>query len=264
MAVVDSANQAGAPLFAAALAFSTMFTIIPLLLLLSGVLGWLIADPLQRAALLAQLVSYFPPLANVLEASLDGVVRERGALSIVGLLGLLWAASSLYGALDEVMRRLFPGGGVRGEVSRRVRGVITVLIVVALFVGTVSLSSLWVFLGQLVGGLAIWSYVASMVALAGMVVAVLAVYVLVPTRPPTRRAALVPAVVAGAAIGLLTNLFGLVAPWLIGGLSGFGLVATVFGAFIWLNLSFQILLYGAAWARLRRDREDSLGALAQP
>ena len=72
---------------------------------------------------------------------------------------------------------------------------------------------------------------------------------------PSLRAALPAAIAAGVSIGLLTDLFSLIAPLLIGGMSGFGFVATVFGALVWLNLSYQILLFGAAWARVRRDRE---------
>src|SRR5688500_12716105 len=89
-AVVTAANDAGAPLFAAALAFSTMFATVPLLLLFSGVLGWLIEDPVARARLLADLVDRVPPLADVLADSLEGVVRTRGTLSLVGLIGLVW------------------------------------------------------------------------------------------------------------------------------------------------------------------------------
>ena len=57
------------------------------------------------------------------------------------------------------------------------------------------------------------------------VLVVLAIYRLVPTAPPSLRAALPPAILAGVGIGLLTNLFGLLAPLLIGGLSGFGVIA---------------------------------------
>jgi membrane protein len=255
LGVMAIANETGATLFAAALAFGTMFAFIPLVLLLSGVIGWLVDDPIQRANLLAQLVSYVPPLADFFRTSLEGAVAGRGALSIVGVIGLLWGASAFYGVLDEVMRRLFSGGGVRNEFSRRVRGVITIAILVLLILGTISLSSVWALLDQLVGGLFIWRYAAPITALLAMVLVVLAVYLVVPTAPPSLRAAFWPAVVAGVAIGLLTNLFSLVAPLLIGGLSGFGVIATIFGALVWLNLSYQILLYGAAWARLRRDLE---------
>jgi len=135
-------------------------------------------------------------------------------------------------------------------------------ILVTLIVGTISLSSLWALLDQLVGGLLIWRYLAPLLAVAVMVVVVLAVYLLVPTAPPSVRAASLPAIAAGVGIGLLTNVFSLLAPLLIGGLSGFGVIATVFGALVWLNFSYQILLFGAAWACLRRDRERQRDALS--
>lgn len=256
------ANEAGATLFAAALAFGTMFAVIPLLLLLSGVIGWLVDDQVRRQALVEQFVGMFPPLADVFAASLNSAVAQRGALSIVGVIGLLWGASAFYGGLDEVMRRLFSGGGVRNELSRRVRGVITIVVLIGVMAGTVSLSGVWVLLDQLVGGLLFWRYLAPALALAVMVLVVLSVYRLVPTAPPSLRAALPPAIVAGVGIGILTDVFSLLAPLLIGGLSGFGVIAAVFGALVWLNFSYQILLYGAAWARVRRDRQRSGGAAA--
>ena len=261
MAVMDSANAAGGPLLAAALAFSTMFAILPGLLLLSGVLGWVVDDPVLRAQLLARLVAYVPPLADAIADSLDGVVRTRGALSIVGLVGLLWGASNFYAALDEVMRRLFPGGGIRGFIERRVRGVIAVTILVVLVAGTVALGGLWSVLTSLVGPelAGVVRVAAPLILLAVMVLVVLLVYLFVPTAPPTMSAALPPAIVAGVGIGLLTSLFSFLAPALIGGLSGFGILAAVFGAFVWLNFCFQILLYGAAWARYRRDRQRLSG-----
>jgi uncharacterized BrkB/YihY/UPF0761 family membrane protein len=94
------------------------------------------------------------------------------------------------------------------------------------------------------------------------VLVALAVYKLVPTAPPSLRAALWPAIAAGIGIGLLTDLFSVLTPLLIGSLSGLGIIATVFGALVWLNFSYQILLYGAAWARVRRDREAHLGESA--
>ena len=98
-----------------------------------------------------------------------------------------------------------------------------------------------------------------LVALGVIVLVVWAMFLLVPAAPPSWRAALPPAIAAGIGIGLLTSLFSALTPWLIGGLLAFGVIATVFGALIWLSLSYQILLYGAAWARIRRDAEIRKG-----
>jgi membrane protein len=261
--VLDIAGKAGAGLFAAALAYGAMFALIPMMLLVAGVLGWVIDDPAQRQQILEQLVSYFPPLADFFSTSLNGMVNARGALSIIGLVGLLWAASAFYTSLDEVMRRIFVGGGVRGEIDRRARGILTIVGLILLAVGTVLLSGVWAFLGSFVGDLAILGYLVPILTILVFIGVVLAVYLLVPTLPPSFRAALPPAILAGVGIGLLTNLFGVLAPWLVGGLKGLGVVATAFAVLIWLNFSFQILLYGAAWARLRRDREREKASIVE-
>ena len=258
MAVMAAANAAGAPLLAAALAFITMFAIIPGVLLMGGVLGWLVDDPIDRAELLAQLVALLPPLEEALAGSLETAVESRGALSVVGLLGLLWGASNFYQALDEVMRRLFPGGPIRGFFERRLRGVLAITVLVVLVAGVVLLGGLGAIVQATFGGLQeslLLGLVGPAISIVVMVVVVLLVYRFVPTAPPTVRAALPPAIFTGAAIALLTNLFTLLAPLLVGGLAAFGVLATIFGAFVWLNFCFQILLYGAAWARYRRDRQ---------
>jgi len=266
-AVVGIANDAGAPLLAAALAFNTMFAIIPGLLLLSGVLGWAIDDPVARAELLSDLVARLPPLADAIADSLDGVVQARGGLTIVGIVGLLWGASNFYAVLDEVMRRIFAGGAPRSMVAQRVRGFITVFGLVALVLGAVLLGGLWTVVGSTVGelgGLLVLSLVGPLMFVLLSVFAALVAYRFVPVAAPSWRAALPPAIVAGIGIGLLTNLFSVLAPVLVGGLSGFGVLAAIFGAFVWLNLCFQILLWGAAWARYRRDRERLAGSFTQP
>jgi membrane protein len=253
-AVMTSAGAVGLPLMAMALAFTTMFAILPGILLLTGVLGWFVSDPVRQAELLAQLVAFVPPLAPLFEESLEGLVRARDALSIVGLLGLIWGASNFYAALDEVMRRFFPGGGERGFISRRIRGVLAVAVLVVLVVGTVALSGVWAYLQTTLEefGPAL-SIVMPLVSIVLVTLVVLVVYLFVPTAPPTWGEALPPAIVAGVGIGLLTNLFTVLAPLMVGGLAAFGVVATAFAAFVWLNFCFQLLLFGAAWARYRRD-----------
>jgi membrane protein len=258
MAILGIANEAGAPLLASALAFNAMFAILPGLLLLSGILGWAIQDIEARAKLLADLVASLPPLGPAISDSLNGVVRERGGLTLVGLVGLLWGSSNFYGVLDEVMRRIFSGGPVRGFIDQRLRGLFAVVGLVGLVIGTILMGGLWTVIvttvGDLPGAAIVLSIAGPIVFIGFSIVAVLLTYLLVPTAPPSWRQAWLPAVIAGSGIGLLTSLFSGLAPLLVGGLAGFGVLAAVFGAFVWLNLGFQMLLWGAAWARYRRDQ----------
>ena len=62
-----------------------------------------------------------------------------------------------------------------------------------------------------------------------------------------------PAVVAGVAIVVLSQLFLFVAPRLIGAALLAGSLATAFVALAWLSFTFQVLLLGAAWVRVRDD-----------
>jgi membrane protein len=259
MNVLDTAGQAGAGLFSAALAFSTLFALFPLLLLVAGILGWVIDDPVQREALLQQLISYFPPIENLLSDSLDTLVAQRSALTIVGVVGLLWGASGFYLALDEVMRRLFAGAAPRDFVQGRLRGILMVVFLIGLMVATLLITSVVSIVTSITGQDHLLRLLTPIAGLFVLILVVMAIYLLIPAAPPSWRAALPAAIVAGLGIGLLTQLFGILTPWLVGGLLAFGVIATVFAALIWLNLSYQILLYGAAWARIRRDSEIRRG-----
>jgi len=259
MRILDTAGQAGAGLFSAALAFSTLFALFPLMLLMAGILGWVIDDPVQRQALLQQLISYFPPIEQLLSDSLDTIVTQRSALTIIGVVGLIWGASGFYLALDEVMRRLFTGASPRDFIQGRLRGILMVVVLIALMVGTLVITSVVSIVTGITGQDQLLRLLTPIVALAVLIVVVLAIYLLIPAAPPSWRAALPAAILAGLGIGLLTQLFGILTPWLVGGLLAFGVIATVFAALIWLNFSYQILLYGAAWARIRRDAEIRRG-----
>ena len=252
------ADEVGAPLFAGALAFNAMFAILPGLMLLSGILGFVISDEATREQLLQDLIAKVPPLAPVFENSLAGVVQQRGSLTVIGFLGLLWGASNFYNAIDDVMRRMFTGSKPRDIVEKRLRGILTVFILIVLFAGTVLMSGTWTTfvttVDDMPGATLLLTIGGPVVFTLLCTLSVWLTFRLVPTAPPTWHEAWLPVVAAGTAIGLLTSLFTVLAPLLVGGLAAFGVLAAVFSAFVWLNLSFQLLLWGAAWTRFRRDR----------
>ena len=73
-----------------------------------------------------------------------------------------------------------------------------------------------------------------------------------------------PAVVAGVAIVALSQLFLFVAPRLIDAALLAGSLATAFIALAWLSFTFQVLLLGAAWVRVRDDRCRRGGKCVSP
>ena len=65
--------------------------------------------------------------------------------------------------------------------------------------------------------------------------------------------ALLPAVVVGLAIVVLSQVFTLLVPRLVGVAALAGSLASAFIALAWLSFTFQALLYGAAWVRVRDE-----------
>jgi uncharacterized BrkB/YihY/UPF0761 family membrane protein len=63
--------------------------------------------------------------------------------------------------------------------------------------------------------------------------------------------ALPPAIVVGIALALFTQLFTYIAPRLIGAAALYGTFVAIFALLVWLGFSFQALLLGASWVRVR-------------
>jgi uncharacterized BrkB/YihY/UPF0761 family membrane protein len=90
--------------------------------------------------------------------------------------------------------------------------------------------------------------------------ATLVVYRTLPPQAPGWRSALIPALVVGVAIVVLTQIFTFLVPRLVGFAALAGSLASAFVALAWLSFSFQALLYGAAWVRVREEGRDTAGS----
>jgi membrane protein len=253
MSVMDAYNAAGGGLLASGLAFSALFAVVPGLLLLVSVLVILVDDETTRQTIIDWVIDQVPPLEEVANSVIESVANSARVGSIIGFIGFVWGASGFYLAIDGAINRFFPAQRGRDPVMGRIRGVIAttlvVLAVLAAFAVSGAISFVNAFLGIKADGLL--PILSPLVAVGAAWLVCLACYLLLPVRPPHWRAALVPAIVAGTAIGLLTSLFGLLAPALVGGFTGLGVIASVFIALVWLNWLFQAVLLGAAYARQR-------------
>lgn len=257
IAVMDGYGAAGGGLLSGGLAFSALFAIIPGLLAVVAFVGLVIDDPVKRADTVQFIIQQVPPLEPVAQTIVDTLANGSRIGSIVGIIGVIWGASGFYGALDGALRLLFPGSTTRGVIQQRVRGVVGVLSLVGLvFVA--------VLVNTIIGSIAVIAFVPGLDAVrlaspllvcVASIAACVIVYVVVPAGGPSLRSARLPALAAGTLIGLLTALFGVVAPYLVRGFAALGVIASVFVALVWLNFVFQLVLYGAAWACIRRDRE---------
>jgi uncharacterized BrkB/YihY/UPF0761 family membrane protein len=97
-----------------------------------------------------------------------------------------------------------------------------------------------------------------LIGLASLVV--LLIYRAVPPRTPSWRAAGIPAATVGAVVVVLSRAFVFLVPRLVGVEALAGSLASAFVTLAWLSLTFQALLLGAAWVRVRDEGDGGPGS----
>lgn len=115
--VVQVLRQAGeswlddyAPSMGAAIAFYTLFSLTPLLLIVISLAGLVVGVPVAREAVLAQFGGVAgSDIARLLDAMLSSLDRPAAGLAgvVVGVLSLLIGATSVFGELQNAMDRIW-------------------------------------------------------------------------------------------------------------------------------------------------------------
>ena len=262
-----------------ALAYFAFFTMVPALLLFVSLLGILVEDRDLRDQLVSSLVDRLDPIRDVATVVIDGLAGSGRTGTVIGVLGLLWGASGFYGALENSMARMFPGPGRRDIVQTRIRGLLTVALILGSMLAAVLLIFSLPILQQWLD--------ARCLDLDGLDLPIVAEACKVDLGPisalgghrrhhgrrhaggthrlhghPAGRRVTAPGAAASPAGGhrhrpvhVPVRLAG-APPWSASGWHS-GIVGSVFISLIWFDLVFQALVYGAAFARLRRDDERS-------
>ncbi|MGP1674368.1 MAG: YihY/virulence factor BrkB family protein [Candidatus Limnocylindrales bacterium] len=271
-AVLDTYGRAPGGLLANGLAFATLFTVVPLALVTLGVAGWLVDDAAVQAQLAVALGTIFPPLASMVDDALAALSDGAALTSALGVIGLIWTVSQLYVTLDVAFARIFTDPPERDLFRRTARGFVWVagligVIVVLIVAGSLAAAAEMLLPASSTALSAFGRVVSSLPVTVGIgILAIVAIYRVVPPRSPSWSAIAVPAVAAGIGIALLSQLFLFVAPRIVGVAAFAGSLATAFIALAWLSFTFKALLLGAAWVRVRDDRSTRRAgsALAAP
>jgi len=258
-AVLDVYGRAPGGLLANGLAFAALFAAFPVALVTLGVAGWLVNDPEVQARLARAIGALLPPLRDLVDQALGALSKGAILTSIAGVVGLLWTVSQLYVTLDVAFARIFTDRPERDVFRRTARGFVWVAalvgMVVVLFVaGSLAAAAEALLPDSAEAAVTINRVLSSLPVVAVIGVSAIAVlYRVLPPDAPSWRAIGAPAVVAGIAIVALSQLFLFVAPRLLSSALLTGTLATAFVSLAWLSFTFQALLLGAAWVRVRDD-----------
>ncbi len=259
VAVLTTYDRAGGGLIASGLAYAALIALLPGMLLVLSIFALVISDEATRERIVSLIAEAIPPLEDVVRTAFEQVSTGAVPTGIIAFVGLLWGASRFYAALDYSFTRVFHTSRARNEIQRTLRGVLLVgavvlLPLVALLAGTLVgwVASLMDeppdLPGLLNGDLALALHIGSYVMFVGVV---LLVYRFVPAEPVPRQTFLRPGIVVGLVLGLFTQVFSLLAPLLTHVAAIYGTFVAAFAILAWMSISFNVLLLGACWTRVR-------------
>jgi membrane protein len=245
-----------ASLMAAAISYYVLFSIFPLLIFLAGGLGLFLDNTELREDLVDAIMEALPldqdEGRNDVARGLREIGGQRGgALGLLGLAGMAWAASSMFGAIRTSLNAVFAVQTPRPLLQQKLVDLAMVALLAPLFIAAVALTAGLRFVSQIAdSGLAeelarLWFAVSLLLPLALSFVAFLLLYWRVPARAlPLRElwpGALTAAVLFQAAnIGFNLYLQNVAGYDIVFGPLG-AVVAFLFGIYV----SSTVLLLGA-------------------
>lgn len=253
----DKASQ-----LAAALAYYTAFSIAPLLLISIVVAGFVFGREAAQGQIFAQLEGLLgADAASVIQTSVANSQQSgAGTISaIVGIVTLVWSASSLFAQLQEALNTIWdvkpdPQAGMLAMVKRRFLSMTMVLgiafVLLVSLVLSAGLSAVGALLGNILpGGTVVWQIVNFVISFAIVTALFAAIYKVLPDATISWSDVWI-----GAAV---TALLFTVGKLLIGLYLGHASIGSTFGAagsllifLVWVYYSAQILFFGAEFTQV--------------
>lgn len=262
---------------AAALAFYTLLSIFPLILLLTALVGRWLATPEAPTTVFLLLQRVIPIVPDVFEENIRYVLTLRGTINWVAGISLAWSSSSLFAAIITSVDRVWNQRSGRTFWEHRLLALGLVIAVILLFLVSLLASALLAQIPRLIVMLVPiqpeilqsgWRYGPHILSFALDMLLYALLYRFLPSRYPPWCAVWPGAVVAGLGWNGLKYGFG----WYLAHFARYGLVygtlATLIAFLFWVYFSGLVLLvgaeFGAAWEEVWCGGESAGGELGPP
>lgn len=103
----------------ASIAFFTIFGLPPLLIVIVTVASYYLEIPDIQANIINAIEEIVPIPPDLIIEFIEGILNQRGAVGIIGLVGLTWAASGVLMTLTANINRAWPTAKIRNVVENR-------------------------------------------------------------------------------------------------------------------------------------------------
>jgi membrane protein len=262
---------------AASIAYYSLLSLFPFLLLVISILGVMTTDDADRAKVLGFVLRYFPTRIDFMTDQLDAFRADRVRIGVAGGIALAWASLGFFGAVTSAVNEAW---GVEKQRSFWKHRLVSFLMLVAasaaMAVALMFVSFLQVAetsrLGQTLANVRwfvdlqtlVFRYLALVLLMFGTAL----VFYFIPNARTRFRDVWVGAILTG--LLWRAALFGF--SWYVRQNQRLsmihGSITTVVVFLLWIYISSVILMYGveftAAYARLRRHRTEQMPAAASP
>lgn len=249
------------PRLGAALAYYTIFSIAPLLLIAVAMAGIFLGDEAARGGISSELGNVFgSEMAKSLEQMIEAAAKPKSGIiaTIIGVLTLMLGASGVFGQLKDALNTIWnveakKTAGIMGFLRGRFLSMAMVLgigflLLVTLVVDTV-ISAMGGYLGQRIGGEAVMQIVQLGVSFIVASVLFAAMFRILPDLKIAWRDVWLGAV--------FTSLLFVIGKWALGLYLGKAAPGSAYGAagslvilLIWVYWSAQIMLLGAEFTQV--------------
>jgi membrane protein len=127
---------------AAGLTFYAVFSLFPLLALAVTITSLFVAENNISNFLLNFLTPVFPLSRSFIDQNIQRFIGQRGAVSILGVIGLLWSASNVFALLTHHINRAWRDARLRNFLQRRLLGLTFIGLIMTLLAFSLILTAL--------------------------------------------------------------------------------------------------------------------------
>jgi membrane protein len=266
---------------AAALAYYSLLSLAPLIVISIGVAGFFLGDDAARGKVAGELGAIVSgPAAEGINSVVESARAPSAGIigTIVGVVTLFFGASGVFGELKGALNAIWevapkPGRGVLGELKARFVSFTMVLGVAFLLLVSLILSSLLsavgeLFAGALPGGEALWQGVNFCISIGVITVLFALIFKYVPDAEVQWRDVWLGALVTALLFSVGKLALGLYLGKAAVG-SAYGAAGSVIALVVWVYYATQILLLGAEFTQVQarhrgRAIEPAKDAVAAP
>lgn len=259
------------PHFAAAISFRVLFSLFPLVIVLTAVFGLVLRAAGIRASVVSAIVDAAPLSASgraSLRSLLESATSSLSTLGLVGIVGLLWAASGMMAAIRTSLNLAWGVRRQRPFLQGKLIDLALVLLAgVAVLVSlgaTVAVRALDRYASDSLarvglGGSGLTWLLAIATPLALSFAPTLLLYATVPARRPRVRDVWPAALFVAAVFTLVENLFALYVEHFTSYDRVYGSLGAIVAFLFFVYVAASVFLLGAeiasAWPRVRRELE---------